>query len=355
MLRNLETLALLAAIWLTAFQSALCEPPAAEAPAEAQTEKATQNNAAPAQEDDQDEKKDATEHKYIRISRDDDDKPVALETSVITFTPAGDKHEGVTIELVGAVHVGDAHYYGQLNKIFETYDVLLYELVAPEGTRVPKGGRKRGGSAIGGLQDGMSSLLDLEHQIEQVDYTKDNFVHADMTPKKLAKKMSDRGEGFLQMFFRALGQGAAMQGSGKQQVTEADLLFAMFAKDRSLRLKRLLAQQFEDMETSMAIFDGPDGSTIITERNKKCFEVLSKELTNGHKRIGVFYGAGHLADMEKRLVEDFHMKRAGEKWIAAWDLKTPSAKTPAKDADKPKERPDVDDKAEDDRDPFDES
>ena len=258
-----------------------------------------------------------------------------METSVITFLPSGDKHEGVTIELVGAIHVGDADYYEKLNKIFESYDVLLYELVAEEGTRIPKGGRKESSGAIGALQDGMSSLLELEHQLEQVDYTKDNFVHADMTPEEFAKSMSDRGESFLQIFLRAMGQGAATQAAGKEPVSDADILFALFAKDRSLRLKRLLARQFEDMEASMALFDGPDGSTLITERNKKCFEVLAEELENGHKRIGVFYGAGHLADMEKRLNDEFHMKRTGEKWIVAWDLTAPEKVKPKDEEGEP--------------------
>ena len=290
----------------------------------------------------------APKQTYIRIARDEDENPVSLDTSVITFEASGEKHKGITVDLVGAVHVGDVAYYEKLNELFETYDVLLYELVAPEGTRVPKGGRK-GGGAIGLLQGGMSSLLELEHQLEQVDYTKDNFVHADMSPEEFAKSMKDRGESFWAMFFKAMGQSAAQSGrGGKQQISDADLLMAMFAKDRSLRLKRLIARQFEDMESQMSIFDGPDGSTIITERNKKCFEVLKEHLGKGHKRIGVFYGAGHLADMEKRMAEDFAMERTGEKWIAAWDLtaKEKSPETP-KEADAPAEegnQPEADDR-----------
>ena len=310
--------------------------------------------AADAQDDDPDE--DAADgHKYIRITRDDNKKPSTLETSIVTFAPAGDRHEGVTIELVGAVHVGDAEYYAQLNKVFESYDVLLFELVAPEGTRIPKGGRKDGGSAVGALQNGMSSLLELEHQLEQVDYTKDNFVHADMTPEEFAKSMTERGESFFQLFLKALGQNTAMQATGKQPISDADILFALLSKDRSLRLKRLLARQFEDMESAMSIFDGPEGSTLITERNKKCFEVLKKELEKGHKRIGVFYGAGHLADMEKRLNDDFEMRRTGEKWITAWDLKSP-AKPAVEDEPAEVKEADQDEVApEDDGCPFDDS
>ena len=80
------------------------------------------------------------------------------------------------------------------------------------------------------------------------------------------------------------------------------------------------AKQMESMDAQMEAFNGPEGSTIINERNRKAFEVLSKELAAGKKKIAVFYGAGHLADMQKRLEKDFAMKRTEEKWLVAWDL-----------------------------------
>jgi hypothetical protein len=34
----------------------------------------------------------------------------------------------------------------------------------------------------------------------------------------------------------------------------------------------------------------------------------------------VFYGAGHLPDMEKRLAADFGLQRQSEKWLVAWSM-----------------------------------
>ena len=51
----------------------------------------------------------------------------------------------------------------------------------------------------------------------------------------------------------------------------------------------------------MVSFGGEDGSAIITDRNKKALVVLKKEIADGKKKIGIFYGAGHLSDMDKRL------------------------------------------------------
>jgi hypothetical protein len=272
------------------------------------------------------------------VSRDEKGKPLSMDTSIVTYKPADGTRDGLSVDLIGAVHIGDKAYYQALNKKFEEYDVLLYELVAPEGTRVPKGGGKpRLDHPISAMQGGMKSMLELDFQLEQVDYTKPNFVHADMSPDQFSKKMEERGEGFLQMFFKAMGNGMAQQGKNKN-VNDVAIISALFAKDRAYQLKLILAEQFEDLESQMGIFDGPDGSTIITERNKKAFEVLEKEIKDGKKKIGVFYGAGHLADMEKRLFDDFKLKRDAENWVVAWDLKK-AAKEEKKPEEKKEEKP----------------
>ena len=59
---------------------------------------------------------------------------------------------------------------------------------------------------------------------------------------------------------------------------------------------------------------------MIKGRNAKAFEVLEEELQNGKKRIAVFYGAGHLADMAERLENDFGMTAHRTVWLDAWDL-----------------------------------
>lgn len=269
-------------------------------------------------------KRDEDGPRFIRLRRDDQDRPLAMETAVVSYS--GPKYPGVVVDLVGAVHVGDKSYYSELNKLFESYDVLLYELVAPEGTKIPKEGRTEGNAhPIAALQNGMKSILELEHQLECVDYTKKNFVHADMSPAEFAKTMTNRGESFMQMFLRMMGHGMAQQAiaekkGGDSGSADMAILMALFSRDRARQLKIAMAQQFEDLEGQMAIFDGPDGSTIITERNKKAFEVLKAQLAEGKKKIGVFYGAGHLPDMEKRLADDFGLKRDKEQWIVAWTL-----------------------------------
>jgi hypothetical protein len=260
---------------------------------------------------------------YLRLERDAKGRPLALETAIVRFTKDG-KDEGPIVDLIGAVHIGDKQYFDDLNKEFEKYDVVLYELVAPEGTRVAKGGGGRSSHPIAALQNGMKSVLELEHQLEHVDYQKDNLVHADMSPDDFSRSMKDKGESFLTMYFRLMGAGLAMQGATDPATSsDAAILMALFDKNRALSLKRLMAEQFEKMEIAMSALDGPEGSTLLAERNKVALKGLKKQLDAGKQKIAIFYGAGHLPDMAQRLEADFHLEPASTRWMRAWDLRTP--------------------------------
>jgi hypothetical protein len=161
-----------------------------------------------------------------------------------------------------------------------------------------------------------------------------------MSPQEFAEKMSERDESLTKLFFRMMGQGIAQQ--TKQQAkngrsAEADMMAAMFSNERAVMLKRVMAEQFGDLESAMAGLDGPEGSTIITERNKVALDVLKEQIAAGKKKIGVFYGAGHLKDMEERLEKDFHLKRGETRWLTAWDLRTKKQKEAEKKAAEEKE------------------
>jgi hypothetical protein len=259
--------------------------------------------------------------KFLRVVR-TDDEPVAMETSISRYVPKEPGREGLVVELISAVHIGEASYYAKLNKLFEGFDVVLYELVAPEGTRVPKGGGKPRG-VISGFQNGMKDMLDLEFQLNEVDYTPDNLVHADMSPEAFAKAMAERGESIWSMMFRLMGQAMAQQAAGKNAPNDLELLMALFDRNRALKLKRILAGQFENLEFVTAALSGPDGSALIEGRNQAALAVLKKQIAAGKKKVAIFYGAGHMPDIEKRLLADFDLKHDSERWVEAWNLREP--------------------------------
>lgn len=262
-----------------------------------------------------------SEH-FMRIRKDRRGREVALETSITRYELINEDGNRITVDLIGAVHIGEKAYFAKLNKRFEQYESMLYELVAPEGTVIPKGGGAEDGiptNPIAALQKGMQAALGLEFQLEHIDYTKKNFVHADMSPEEFAESMKSNDESISKYAIRAIGQSMALQSAGRGG-DSMGMLFAMFSKNKELRLRRSFAKQIQEMEAGLVVFEGRDGSTIIDHRNAKCMEVLEQEIAAGKRNIAIFYGAGHLPDMQRRLTSDFKMKRGGQVWLEAWSL-----------------------------------
>ena len=277
----------------------------------------------------------ATEEKaeFLRLSRDERDRPLSLDTSIVTYgRPDGGPRAGVRpplqVDLVAAVHVGSESYYDTLDRLFADYDAVLYELVAPVNSR-PKPGAK-GGGAIGTAQQGMKQMLGLEFQLDSVDYTAANFVHADLSPQEFEAAMKKRGESWWSMFMKLVRKSMAeAEREGRQaggDVGIGDMVGLLFgsAEARQLKLRRIMAEQFADMDAVMAAFDGEEGSTLITDRNAAALRVLREQVAKGRRRIAIFYGAAHMDDFDRRLREDFGLQRLETEWLEAWDLREPA-------------------------------
>ena len=118
---------------------------------------------------------------FARVAVDGDDEPRALQMAIVTYVPeSGNGNHSV--DLVSAIHIGEKAYYAALNDKFEQYDTLLYELVAPQGTIVTHETERKG--FISNAQLAMTRLLDLSFQLDEIDYTPSNFVHADLVPSR---------------------------------------------------------------------------------------------------------------------------------------------------------------------------
>ena len=188
-------------------------------------------------------------------------------------------------------------------------------------------------SGVSIIQKFMKSQLDLAYQLDVVDYSAKNFVHADMTVKQFEKRQQERGENMFKLMFKMMQQDLAQRSKGKgaADISTLELIRALLSPTRSVELKYLLARQFNEMERLTAGLDADGGSVILTDRNKVALQVLRKQLQGGKKNLAIFYGAAHLPDMEKRMIENMGFERKGMRWVAAWDLperkKLPSLKS----------------------------
>ena len=258
---------------------------------------------------------------FLRIKKGKQQTPVSLQLANVRYVPQSGIPDDMYVDLISAVHIADKSYYENLNKIFKTYDVVLYELVAPEGTRVGEKAASEGKSLLSMFQQAMKNALGLTFQLDEVDYSPKNFVHADISPDEFTQSMEKNGESFFSMFMKMWIAGIKQQATNPNAVSDADLLVALFSGDREKNLKIIAAQQFLDMETMMDAIEGDNGSTLVTTRNLKALKVLRREMEKGNKTFAIFYGAAHMPEMEEVLMREFKLKKEQVNWVDAWDLK----------------------------------
>lgn len=261
------------------------------------------------------------------------DAPDKTPSSFVRFVRVGDgghfdtavttyRKGDVQLTLFAAVHIADQACYDLLDDRFTACDALLYELVGPEDYR-PTKDRERGFNPISLLQNGLKTSLGLAFQLDAVDYTAPNFVHADMTPEQFAASMKERGESLLSLMLDMALKGSKRQRERQEAGEEphdfafdGDLVKAFRSGEGRHLLRMLFASQLEDLEGMVA---GGKGSTLLEGRNEKCLEVLQREFAAGRKKLGIYYGAAHLPHMEQRLVKDLGFTKVGHEWLVAWD------------------------------------
>ncbi|MEM7203774.1 MAG: hypothetical protein AAF628_26155 [Planctomycetota bacterium] len=256
-------------------------------------------------------------HEFTRFVRVGEDEG-RFETAVTKYRNA----QGAEVSLVAAVHIADAAHYDDLNELFGEFDAVLYELVAEEGDRPsPDAPRRSNVGMVSMLQGMLKSGLELEFQLNAIDYTKDRFVHADLTPQSFKESMEERGESFLSMFFKLMmqemrkAQEAADEGDGPQ---EYDVVSAFRGRYGRHTMRMMFAEQLGRIE-AMASGAG-EGTTLLEGRNERALEVLAEQLGKGRRRLAIYYGAAHMPGIEKTLLEEMGFEFVSERWLLAWDI-----------------------------------
>ena len=253
---------------------------------------------------------------FARVATDDNDQPTALQLAIVTYVPES-RGARYSVDLVSAIHIGEKGYYATLNDKFEDYDTLLYELVAPQGTVVSRDAERKG--FISNAQMTMTRLLDLSFQLDEIDYSASNFVHADLSGDELSQSMADRNESLYTYFWRVFF--ASMREYGKDPLGLRDwqMISSILKDDNDGALKTMLAYELVDIERIQDVLGEDSDSAVIGARNERAIEVLHSQLDSGAKRVGIFYGVGHMPDLEERLLQ-MGLVPTRTVWVDAWYL-----------------------------------
>lgn len=275
---------------------------------------------------------------YMRVARPDADT-TRLDIAVRKFTPA--RGRGPAVWLVGASHIGEAGYYAALNRQLETHTVVLYEGVGEHSrkpgqrTVPPKLQRSTPAPARDdSLQATMATSLGLVFQLQAIDYDRTNFFNSDLSidqiqalmqapaPRQPGAKAAEPDNAFQDLL-------KAMDGSSVFGAFVSGLLELIGTSPRLQALTKLaLIEAFGAMEGDIARIQGlpPEMKklleVLIFERNKAVLADLKHELKRVRPggSIAIFYGAGHLPDLEMRLREEFHYRPGEERWLPVFSV-----------------------------------
>jgi hypothetical protein len=261
----------------------------------------------------------------------------ALEVPVVHYTPAAGGSGCAAVDFIGAVHIAEESFYQEINTRFRQYDAVLFELVADAQrladvrTRGKHVGQQSELAGLTGVQKGLARILGLQFQLEKVDYSAPNLVHADLSPEQLEKSMDVRGENVVAVLLKLLlsAKSPKMEQAGAEfeklaktleGISPLKLVLTGPTPDESLRLKRVLSYAFTFVDDLLRIVAGDQGSAIIHDRNEAVMKVLERECAQGRdRRIGIFYGTAHLPDLHERLkARAFTIART--EWLIAWKL-----------------------------------
>ncbi|KAM0933146.1 hypothetical protein DsansV1_C38g0236331 [Dioscorea sansibarensis] len=293
-----------------------------------------------------------------------------LQTAVVSYKkqfPWSLLQPFLQVDLVSTIHIADKQYFETLQKGLESYDCVLYEMVASreslESRRNSKTAKKlraarsRGFNILGFIQRQMARVLALDFQLDCLDYDGNKWLHADLDFETFKMLQHERGESFFtfarDMTLRstkALVQSAAIPedldpwrskllwasrvlpmplvglliiGSVcsplENQTREYSELKALSQLDIGAALKIFLAKRLTSEFTQITVAI-EEKSVIIGERNRAATEALQRAIDNGYKRIAVLYGGGHMPDLGRRLREEFDMVPSQVQWVTAWSI-----------------------------------
>jgi hypothetical protein len=284
---------------------------------------------------------DAAPQPYTRIAN-PDTNTVQLQIALRKFLPT--RSPGPAVWLAGVMHVGQPDYYHALQRFLDAQTVVLYEGISPEThkqhvrdstTGPPSPSAPQTGANAGySMQSTLARSLGLVFQLEAIDYDRSNFLNSDLSVFQIQRIMAGQGPGAApgqngpgNASFDALLQimdGSTFLGSlfkmGMQFIAMSPKLQAV----AKLAMIEAVGQLKGDMSDMQGV--PPDWKqlikVLIQTRNQNLMADLETELkkTPLSGSIAVFYGVGHMDDMEKRLTAHLHYRPAGETWLTAFSV-----------------------------------
>ncbi len=299
---------------------------------------------------------------------------VELQIALRRFAPTNGT--GPVVWLAAVSHIGESNYYAAVQKHLDAQTLVLFEGVKPglmtnaapakktsadvdaksatpkhenppaKNSKPDNKSSKDGDAAstdaksssakhgkTSSLQHTLAESLGLMFQLEAIDYDRPNFRNSDLTITEVQQLIEDdddakpgadkkKNETFQRLLKAMDGSsvlGAILQGGIKligtspklQGMTRLALIETLGALRGDPSQMRGLPQ---DMQTLVRV--------LIHSRNTAVLKDLRAEMEKPQppKSVSIFYGAGHMEEMEQRLRREFKYAPAETVWLPAFSV-----------------------------------
>lgn len=275
---------------------------------------------------------------------------VELQVAVRKFVPTNGT--GPVIWLAGASHIGETNYYAQLQQHLDAQALVLFEGIhANHEPRAPNTSAAKPDAILKNsspaepiakaadrtsLQKELAESLGLVFQLEAINYRGTNFRNSDLSLRELKEFMEKgdepgapdspkekrKNEAFDTLlkamegnsfFGTLLKAGFKLVGSNPklQATVKLGLIEALGSIRGDLSRMRSLP---EDVQRLMEV--------LIQSRNDAVLKDLRIELKRPRPpaSISVFYGAGHMDDLERRVCREFGYRADKDLWLPAFTV-----------------------------------
>jgi hypothetical protein len=282
---------------------------------------------------------------YTRIAN-PNTNTTQLQIALRKFVP--EEKAGPTIWLAAVMHVGEPDYYTALQHFLSTQTIVLYEGINAEShphhvhdstngsgavpTAVPS---PSGTNAPYSMQSTLAHSLGLVFQLDAIDYDHTNFLNSDLSIQQIQQVMASgmtlgpagkEGGGASSPFDTLLQimDGSSFLGS----LFKWGMQFIAASPEMQAVAKLTLIEAVGRLKGDLSDVQGlpPDWKdlikVLIEARNRNLLDDLKDELKKvpNSGSVAVFYGVGHMDDLEKRVTSELHYRPADQTWLTAFSV-----------------------------------
>lgn len=251
----------------------------------------------------------------------------ALQTSWRRFDPATGSDRPV-VWLIGVSHLGEKAYYEQTQRQLDGLDLVLFE-----GVGFDANASKRS-SSVSRLQTTLADSLGLVFQLDAIRYDRRHFRNSDMDVAELRQKLSGSGSSAgkgktesdpeVRAFVKMIeGESFALTlFQGVLKIFQGNPQFRAMA--RLVIIETIAATKGDVSQLAGAASPGMRRlfKTLIDDRNAVVLRDLREIMQEKDppSSIAVFYGAGHMIDLELRLRKQMGYRSTDQTWVTAFSV-----------------------------------